>query len=409
MGILMHQLYSLKASFFTQWSIAESPHVFMSIVLRLAAGLELSSLEINWQLSFFPTNKCFWQHFKFKSCEGGKGSSKGKEARSCVFGTASSLRSCAWCCHFLCKAPQQPKGSVGRLLLGGNQLVSYFTWSIILPFITGSTVDCCPNILCTSQSVQVVSGQAGGRSLKRQLLKSKDISDFVTFIKILTSSSIIIQCCKCHAKMQSHNPMSPSLAPLHLPNAVIAMCTMLSYGLPWPAREKTCSKTREWNECAQQLWETLPRPPLGGASFTPFGDAVLYLGAWFYCVYWKALGPAILSKSTQFVRTVCEASFKKWNFQDCHIITGSATADFACHPILSLPSIITVPWHRTLRLPRNVTLPCDFLSFPSFCFCPVLSRVPFPSWLCYFSFLSLFLPLSFCYCSLWFSWFLKSQ
>ena len=39
---------------FLAWieNIAESPHDFMSIVLRLAAGLVLSSLEIHWQLSF---------------------------------------------------------------------------------------------------------------------------------------------------------------------------------------------------------------------------------------------------------------------------------------------------------------------------------------------------------------------
>ena len=129
MGILMHQLYSLKASFFTQCRIPESPHDFISIVLRLATGLALSSLEIQWHLSFFQQTNAsqhedWWRsHFKFSSCEGGKGSSKGKEARLCV-STAESLRTCDWCCHFLCKAPQQPKGSVGRLFLACNQLVN---------------------------------------------------------------------------------------------------------------------------------------------------------------------------------------------------------------------------------------------------------------------------------------------
>ena len=35
--------------------------------------------------------------------------------------------------------------------------------------------------LCTSQSVQVVSGQAAGSSLKRQLLKSKDIKGPIAY------------------------------------------------------------------------------------------------------------------------------------------------------------------------------------------------------------------------------------
>lgn len=109
----------------------------------------------------------------------------------------------------------------------------------------------------------------------------------------------------------------------------------------------------------------------------------IFLCIWVHFVYFvvlKSIGSSYsLKKHTALCELCARLPPKKWNFQDCHIITGSATADFACHPILSLPSIITVPWHRTLRLPRNVTLPCDFLSFPSFCFCPVLSRVPFPS------------------------------
>ena len=110
-----------------QWRTRrQSPHDFISIVLRLATGLALSSLEIQWHLSFFQQTNAsqhedWWRsHFKFSSCEGGKGSSKGKEARLCV-STAESLRTCDWCCHFLCKAPQQPKGSVGRLFLGSNR------------------------------------------------------------------------------------------------------------------------------------------------------------------------------------------------------------------------------------------------------------------------------------------------
>ena len=177
-------------------------------------------------------------------------------------------------------------------------------------------------------------------------------------------------------------------------------------------QKKACSKTQTtWMKRmrgatlgAERFPETLRRPPLGGASFSPFGDALPHCLGVFWCIE-KLFSQKHTTICANFVRDFLQ----KWN------LSRLPNNYWVCHgwlrmplTIVPIPSVITVPWHRTLHLPRNVTLPCDFLSFPSFCFCPVLSRVPFPSWICYFSFLSLFLPLSFCYCSLWFSWFLKS-
>lgn len=113
---------------------------------------------------------------------------------------------------------------------------------------------------------------------------------------------------KCHAKMQSHNPMSPSIAPARrLPNAVIAIWLYMHYAF---VRVAMASPQKNMQQNANHVKNTsrssrngdnetnarsnfgsgqIPRdpfrdPPLGGASFSRFGDAVLYLAV--FCVFW---------------------------------------------------------------------------------------------------------------------------
>ena len=129
--------------------------------------------------------------------------------------------------------------------------------------------------------------------------------DFVTFTKILTSSSII-QCCKCHAKMQSDNPMSRS-------HCYMAICTMLSYELKRMRGATLGNTKRTLRQDQREKCSPRPRPPLGGASLWRFGDALLS-----FCVL-KSIGSSYSLKKHTICANFVRSFLQKWNFQDCQI------------------------------------------------------------------------------------------
>ena len=160
--------------------------------------------------------------------------------------------------------------------------------------------------------------------------------------------------------MQSHNPMSRS-------HCYMAICTMLSYELK-RMRGATLGNTKrtlrqdQREKCPSET-ETAARRSV----LVALRRCILWI-----LVYWKALGPAILSKSTQFVRTLCEASFKKWNFQDCQI----APNYWVCHGWLRMSPNIVPTKHNYSSMAQNTAPATPCHSAMWFPFIPFLLFLP---------------------------------